>query len=474
MALLSSLTLFWLLRLVTEDARAASIGVLIVLLCGRLVSESPFIATQYYGAFAFLRRYTPALPFPLFFLFCGTVWRGFTAHNRRGYLWSGCAGLIFAVMVYSYFYLWTAAFAWILCFGALWFIAHPQQRIRVTMRLGVFVVISGCALIPYLELLSLRAKPIDTDQALEVTHSPDLTRVCEIAGFLILLTLLYFAKKGYANCRSSIFIFAGSCGVLPILVFNQQIVTGRSLQPFHYEQFIANYVVVVGLVLTYHMVRTRLRIRPLLWIVFALTVGAITAIKEANDNLALNIQMDKAKPVFEALDELAMHSEQNGFALFNNSLLAASASTVSSVSELWSPNMYTYGSTTRDEQVERFYQYLYYLGVNEDSLEKSLIESPQTRAAFFGLPRLNRGLVSNFNVISDVEIHEQVKLYSSYIAKFSQEEAHRWPLSYLIAIDETPYDFSNLDRWYVRDAGRKVGGSIIYSLHLRSYGVTDK
>src|SRR6266536_5559157 len=42
MAFLSSMALFWLLAEITDDARAAAIGVLMVLLCGLLVSEYPF------------------------------------------------------------------------------------------------------------------------------------------------------------------------------------------------------------------------------------------------------------------------------------------------------------------------------------------------------------------------------------------------------------------------------------------------
>ena len=63
-AFASSLAVFWLLSEVTGNYRAAAVGVLIVLLCGRLVSESPFEGMQSYAGFAFLRRYIPAVPFP--------------------------------------------------------------------------------------------------------------------------------------------------------------------------------------------------------------------------------------------------------------------------------------------------------------------------------------------------------------------------------------------------------------------------
>jgi len=468
MAFLSSLALFWLLRGVIADDKSSAIGVLIVLLCGRLVSESPLIGAQLYGAFAFLRRYVPAVPFPLFFIFCGCVWRALNTKGRRAYLWTLGAGILFGLLVYSYFFLWTAALAWTVSFGVLWLAVRPQERTQAAKKLSVVALMSICVLIPYFKLLTDRARTIDTDQALEVTRQPDLLRVSEIVGILIVLVLVWLAKKRYTSWQLPSFIFAFSSATLPIIVFNQQVLTGRSLQPFHYEQFIVNYVVLVGLVITFHLAGQHVKIRSELWMVCALTIGVVTAVKEANDNFALNTQLDNARPVFEQVDALSLQSGRKGFVLFNNSLLAAGAATSLSVPELWSPNMYSYGTASRSEQVERFHQYLYLLGVNSRSLGLDLRNSATTRVAVFGLPRVNQGLISKSVPISEREVDEEVGLYSRYVESFSEIDAKRWPLTYLITIDETSYDFGNLDRWYVRDAGIHLGGSIIYPLHFRN------
>ena len=44
-------------------------------------------------------------------------------------------------------------------------------------------------------------------------------------------------------------LFAGSLALVPFAVHNQQIVTGRELQPYHYDNFVANYFVLLSLVL---------------------------------------------------------------------------------------------------------------------------------------------------------------------------------------------------------------------------------
>lgn len=130
--------------------------------------------------------------------------------------------------------------------------------------------------------------------------------------------------------------------------------------------------------------------------------------------------------------------------------------------------MYTYGSTSVQEQIERLYQYLYYLGVDAKTFQKDLQESPQTRAAIFGLHRANSVLSPSFDPVSANEIRDQVQLYSDYIQRFSQQEASHWPLAYVIMIDEGPYNLSVLDRWYSRDGGERVGGSVIYRVQLRN------
>src|SRR5688572_3934383 len=77
LAFASSLAIFWLLTEITGNEKAAAIGVLLILLCGVLASANLLVEDNYYAVFSFLRRYIPALPFPLFFVFCVFVWRAF-------------------------------------------------------------------------------------------------------------------------------------------------------------------------------------------------------------------------------------------------------------------------------------------------------------------------------------------------------------------------------------------------------------
>ena len=460
MAFASSLAVFWMLYRVTNNEATAAVGTLIVLLCGRLISENPFSMEQTYASFAFLRRYIPAIPFPVFFLFCTFVWRAFVERSKA---WSLAAGGMLAILIYSYFYLWTAAAAWLFCFALVWLLLRPEDRRAQVKNLAIIAGVSAVALIPYAFLLTNRSKTIDTEQALMHVRTPDLLRTTEILGLLILIILAIKLRQRVDSWRSPAVVFIVACAATPIVAFNQQVLTGLSLQSFHYEQFIVNYLVLASVVVTYHLLWPHLKIRPILWAIFALGVGLATALKEVRDKSAINIRRDDAKPVSERL-----RNSPAGLSLFNNSLSAASALTDCSMPQLWAPSMHFYGGIGDGERLERFYQYLYLSGVDSRGFEQDLQDDQHVRAAVFGLHRVNPTLSQNFSPVSADEIRAKVELYSTFAKNFSQAQANKWPLSYVVMLDDGDYDFTNMDRWYNRSSGEKIGNSVLYTVQLKT------
>src|SRR5205085_1403183 len=252
-AFLSALALFWLVALVTKDDRVAAACVPCVLCLGALATAQGAARTllhlqaPIYVYLPFLRRYEPAVSFPLFFLFCALVWRALTQTKRRAVCWSiALAALSFWLLVFSYFYLWTAAAAWLACLTLLWLVARPDDWRACLWKLIGTGLLASLALLPYLLLLTHRAATTDAVQGLAYSHAPDLTRRPELFGFLILCALVLAVWRGRIAGREPAALFAVSCALIPFLVFNQQIITGRSLQPMHYDQFIANYAALLG------------------------------------------------------------------------------------------------------------------------------------------------------------------------------------------------------------------------------------
>ena len=97
--------------------------------------------------------------------------------------------------------------------------------------------------------MSNRNPVMDKAQLLVLTRNPDFLQKVEVIGYFVLTftALALFLKFTKLAEKKAYFIAAFS--LAPLLVFNQQILTGRSLQPFHYEFYVINYVVLLAIVL---------------------------------------------------------------------------------------------------------------------------------------------------------------------------------------------------------------------------------
>src|SRR6266536_4724288 len=259
---LASLSVFWLLKAVVDDHRLAAVGTLFVLCLGALAAGSGLFPTL-----PFLRRYQPAAAFPLFFVFNTLVWRAFTnPAKRHARVSMGLAGLVLAVLVFSYLYLWTAAGAWLTCIGVLWLYFRPADRRRTLEALAIIGIITAVALIPYGYLVSHRSPSLDEEQALVLTHQLDLFRIPEILGVFILMALIIGVWRGRTQASQPRAIYAASLALLPFVLFNQQLLTGKSMQPHHFAGFVTNYAVLLGVVLCVTLLWKTISPRALLWI----------------------------------------------------------------------------------------------------------------------------------------------------------------------------------------------------------------
>jgi hypothetical protein len=64
-------------------------------------------------------------------------------------------------------------------------------------------------------------------------------------------------------------------------------------------------------------------------------------------------------------------------------------------------------------------------------------------------------------------LRAQYAAYLEYAHAFNRDRAASPALSCLVVQADRQPDFTNLDRWYERDAGERVGNSILYRLKLR-------
>ncbi len=489
-AFFAALAVFWFLGRVTGNSLFAMTGALIVLCGGALAAGEGAFAELWhgweYGAypyFPFLRRYLPAVPFPFFFALGISVWALLHTENFRKQLWLVfLAALCFFVMVFSYFYIWTSAAAWLGVLGLLWVILRPENWKRDIRSFALLGASCAVILAAYGWLLSRRAETMDHVQLLVMTRELDLWRVPEIISYVVLLLLTAAVIFKIINLRDRSTIFAFSFALVPFITFNQQLLTGRSLQPIHYQVFIVNYVAAFSLVFALGVILKGTFEKYKTISVAALIVFALLAVGwgfvEAHYTVRVlddaNIMRDEAMPVARRLEELAANDTPspgaNRAVVFPVHILQGDDQpTVAPQAVLWARHQHVFAGVTWEENKERYYQTLYYLGYDEDWLDHQLKNGNfVAMIALFGWGRHTDRLSAAATPLTYGEVAEEVQKFAEYRKNFDYQKATHPTLSYLVAPADWQVDFTNLDKWYTRDEGEVLGKFVLYKLKIKT------
>lgn len=492
-ALATSLVLFWFFWLLTRNDRFSAGAVAIVLGFGaaiagqgivRHVLNLPYLIPQSISNavapasiyhLPFLRLYQPAVAFPLFFVFCGLVWKTLTGAKRSPGA-AAAAGLVLVLLIFSYFFLWTAAAAWLVALCGLVLIFDKAGRKRILVTGGIVLVLAVPALIPYFRMLSHRAATLDAAQALVSTHRPDLIRFPEVLALVVLAFLGFAARKRKSSVSDPLVRGAAAFAVTVFAIFNQQILTGRSLQPIHYQWFIGNYCALIALVLGVGIwlrndERRRFPNRKLAAIAAIALAWAFAEVwLAASVAFAYNRAIDEGKPVANRLAEISRSGQTDPAAtvLVSDLRLADRFPTDAPQAILWSPHLLVFPGVGEVENRERFWRQLYYLGYDEKRFWAEL-DHPDWYflTGLFPYNRLSPALSGSQAPITAADLREQLADYLQYAKTFDYDRAASPALSYVITQADKEPDYANLDRWYQRDNGEKIGGFVLYRVKLR-------
>jgi hypothetical protein len=485
-AILSVLAIFWLLYEITNDNLLASVGVLIVLCLGTAVAFQGELRVLTGGNllvdfFPFLRRYQPGFAFPIFFLFCFLVHRGFTfAKERSLYLYAISAGFTFTILVFSYFYLWTAAAAWLISLSILYLIFRKNLRGNIFKFAGIVGGIGIFALIPYFLMLSNRLTNTDSIQLLTFSRMPDLT-VVSTFGLIIAAISAGLIWKKIADLSSDITLFVLSFSLAPLILFNQQILTGRVLQAVHYEIFIANYLVLISLVLLISVIikhyKTESEVLPFRNIliyaaIFVAFWGVFESFSSTNRNIAAARIGDELIPAVSYIMpfEPATNETKSKIIFSPNTTVSELIPTISPFRPLWNPHTSSAGGVSMSENKQLFYRHLYFSGFSEKDLEAEFRRNTfEVISTLFGSERALPALAYSSSPISKDEFIAELKNYKNFIEGFNLETARLSPISYLIIPAKSEFNPTNLDKWYERDEGKTLGLFKVFRLRLRGF-----
>jgi len=420
----------------------------------------------------FLRRYQPGFAFPIFFVFALAFYRSlFRPVRRQG--WAAVAGILFAILVFSYFYLWTAAAAWAMLLAVLAIIFAKQERSNAVRSLAITGVIAAAALIPYFVMLADRASDLDAVQLLTRTRSPMFASPVLVVGIILGVAALLIARsKGIAFSDSRLLLLL-SFAFLPAILLNQQVVTGILLQPVHYEIFICNYLALVAAsILVISFIGTgpssnETAKKLSVMVVAAATVWGFVEVSGATARAsAAAFIRDGSMP---ALELVARQTKgKDAIVAAGNFVTADITPSVGSLRPLWNAHLSSAGGISIAENKRLFYLYLYFGGYGPDDLGEALrTRSFETTAAIFGSDRALPELAGPVGQITSAEIAEETAKYRAFVNALTKETATVPTLSYVIVPEKEEGDLTNLDRWYQRDGGTDAGLFRVYKLELR-------
>lgn len=493
-AVASSLAVFWFLLLLTRDERFSAAAVLIILGLGTLMAGqgiarhllnlnyliplwiSNNVAPPSLYHLPFLRLYQPALAFPLFFVLCATIWLALTRPSRRqAIVFAACAGLLFALLNFSYFYLWTASAAFVACVCGLWLLLRKSERRRAIVVGGIVFVFGAVALLPYFRMLSHRAATVDAAQALVFTHRPDLFRLPEMVAVFVLIVLGLGISRTRFRMSDPVVVMCAGFALTVLAVFNQQVITGRSLQPIHYQWFIANYCALIAVVLTAAVWRRshaqpgakRNRLALVAGLALLLAFGEVWL--AASVSFDYNRLVDESIPVTNRLVEQgAASSSSVSVVLMSDLKLADRLPTDAPQAVLWAPRLLVFPGVSEAENRERFFQQLYYLGYDEKKFWAGLDHADWNfLTGLFSYHRLSPAVTGDQTPITPEELRAQLASYLTYTRSFDRDRARTPQLSFLVVRADSQPDYTNLDRWYQRDSGERIDAFVLYKLKLR-------
>ncbi|HEX6123750.1 MAG TPA: hypothetical protein VFZ23_00105 [Pyrinomonadaceae bacterium] len=531
---LSALAAFWLIARITGSNWFGMAGSLVVFAGGALAAGEGAMPEIFFDGFSYpyfpgFRRYIPALAMAAVFGLFAVVWKLVGRHpSEPGAVGTGspdfgsgisdrkstvrpssnadsairdpqaghpvatapgfdrrfrlvfilAAIFCFAYTVFSYFYIWTTAAAWLGSLFLLWLVFRPagyKHHLRTLAIVGIGCLLS---LLPYAWLLSKRSETMDHVQLLVYTRAPDLWRMPEIISVVCLLLLGAGVAKRMIELREPSTLFAMSFALVPILVFNQQMITGRSLQPIHYQVFIGNYVAGVALVLSVGLlVRNRLaqgnvsvKIACSLLTVFAVAWGFVECHYTVRVLDDANVERDLALPVAKRLEQLAAQDADahRATVLSYDMIQADDLPSVAPQNVLWARHQHVFAGMSWDENRERYFQFLYYLNVDEKGLDHLLKNDFVSKIALFGWGRHTDRLSNQAKPLTHGEIADAVRQYAAYRSDFDAVRATQPILSYAVINEDAGPDLTNLDKWYQRDAGEQIGKYTLYKLRFKN------
>ncbi|MCF7835511.1 MAG: hypothetical protein K9M15_00070 [Candidatus Marinimicrobia bacterium] len=405
----------------------------------------------------------PILGGILIYLFLLVVWKLYRSENYRP-LYVFWAGIILALGITSYFFTWGIILS---LSGLLFFAGLIKKRYKFLKSL-VFAVISGVLLsLPYfINIFSMAGDPVYAQSSARVGlflgHTPIVNKflVFSLIMFLGMSFLVWkISKKNIF--KKDWWLFALSLILAGFIALNQQVITGKTVWPFHFVQYTIPLALTALFIIFYNFSISYKKFLRWVWwgamFVFAfssLCFGVYVQASTYKQSFETYKEKQKYTDVFEWIDnnsekDCVVLSEDHDF--FNRNLLVFTHC-----------NTYLAETTGYLVPFDRFY-YNYLVntrlkGVKEDEIENYIEDNAwQTAVYLYGTEGLQYGGESpSFKNIKGSLIAD----YKDFLKKDFVEAVKKHKVDYLVV--DTSRGGISLELKNELERIVKIGDVIIY------------
>ncbi|KKT12908.1 MAG: hypothetical protein UV94_C0038G0004 [Parcubacteria group bacterium GW2011_GWC1_43_30] len=227
------LLIYGFVFLVSRDKFTALSSAAVLLLADSILSYSGITRLlQGVSPDHFLRLARPVVP-ALIYLFLFAFLLFFWQFYRKGnWKYGALSIIVLGLNFYNYFYTWTYLYA----FGSILILLLIIQRNwRQVLRIGSVFVGGAIVAIPYF-INMYRASQFPTFEDMGISSGIILSHQPLFMGSSIIIALLFFLFL-FPRIDKEKYLFGLAILLTPFLTMNQQVLTGRIMQPDHYHWF---------------------------------------------------------------------------------------------------------------------------------------------------------------------------------------------------------------------------------------------
>ncbi|MDD3531288.1 MAG: hypothetical protein PHV99_01720 [Candidatus Pacebacteria bacterium] len=408
------------------------------------------------------RPVNPVMTYIPLFAFLIAFWLWYTRQTKG---WWFASTVLLGATFYTYFYAWSYLYAFggilvaILLIGREW----RQALGLASVYLGGLVLA-----IPYginLYRASLFPNYVEVSERFGVvaTHAPLFVGVLSVAALLIFLI-------GFPRNDRRVFFFGLALLVTPLLTMNQQIITGKIMQPDHYHWFFHKPIGIIFILTTVFYLLSRWRLD---FYKKALAVGIVAASvltgalaqasayrNDPRDGGAIAIERQQYGPVMKWL---SAHAEKEAVVFANNE--------ISHLTVIYTPQNVFYHrvvgnslAATKERLLEVVSTFYRLRGVGASDARRIFFdERGYLSTNIYGI--YYREALGSYEAIPDDKIAEALSFYTATLSvptdEWLQSIFKKYEVEYLVWDKEADPTW-NLDRYAFLEKAAEFGTVAIY------------